>query len=102
MRFQIPQFIEMEVKLVGPFTLKQFLWIASGAAVLYLTFLLTNGGFWFFVIAVPVVGLAIALAYLKIDDVPLLNYIAYGLSYLTNPKQYIFKKDASFKPGGYT
>ena len=32
MRFQLPQFIETEVKIVGPFTLQQFLWVAGGAA----------------------------------------------------------------------
>ncbi len=31
MRFQVPQFIETETKIVGPFTLKQFLYIALGS-----------------------------------------------------------------------
>ena len=33
MRFQLPQFIETETKLVGPFTLKQFIYLAGGASV---------------------------------------------------------------------
>ena len=27
MQFQVPQFTETETKLIGPFTLKQFLWL---------------------------------------------------------------------------
>ena len=33
MRFQVPQFIEVEDKIFGPLTLKQFLYTAGGAAV---------------------------------------------------------------------
>ncbi len=91
MRFQLPQFIETEVKIVGPFTLKQFLWIAGGAAVLFLLFILVKG-FWFFVLALPIASIFIALAFVKVNEVPLLVYISYGLSYILNPKKYIFKK----------
>ena len=92
MRFQIPQFIETEVKIVGPFTLQQFLWVAGGAATLFLLFMFTKG-FLFITLALPISVIFIALAFVKIDGVPLLVYISYGLSYILNPKKYIFKKD---------
>ena len=92
MRFQLPQFIETEIKIVGPFTLYQFLWIAGGAAILFLLFIVVKG-FWFFVLALPVTAIFTALAFMKIGGVPLLVYISYGLSYILNPKKYIFKKD---------
>jgi len=91
MRFQLPQFIETEVKIVGPFTLYQFLWIAGGAAILFLLFILVKG-FWFFALALPIASIFIALAFVKINEVSLLVYISYGLSYIFNPKKYIFKK----------
>lgn len=93
MKFQLPQFIETEVKIVGPFTLYQFLWIAGGAAILFLLFTFIKG-FWFFVLAIPVAVIFLALAFWKIDGVPLLVYASYGLSYIINPKKYIFKKDS--------
>jgi len=34
MQFNVPQFIETEDKLIGPFTLKQFLYLAAGGALL--------------------------------------------------------------------
>ncbi|MEK7603663.1 MAG: PrgI family protein [Patescibacteria group bacterium] len=93
MRFQLPQFIETETKLVGPLTLKQFLWTASGAAIVFLLFQTTGGGFIFFAAGIPVMALFLALAFLKIEGTPLINYLAYLLSYLLNPKKYIFKKE---------
>src|SRR3989344_1864039 len=97
MRFQLPQFIETETKLVGPLTLKQFLWVAGGAAILFLLFMALQLSFLFFAFGIPVAGIFLALAFLKIDGMPLINYIAYLLSYLLNPKRYIFRKEEENK-----
>ncbi len=94
MRFQLPQFIETEIKIVGPFTLQQFLWIAGGTAFVFLLYTLVKGVL-FFVFAIPILGIFLAFAFLKIDGVPLIIYASYSLSYFTNPKKYIFKKDAN-------
>ncbi|MBI2064943.1 MAG: PrgI family protein [Candidatus Yanofskybacteria bacterium] len=77
MKFQIPQFIETETKLIGPFTLKQFLWLASGGALIFFMFLTMNS-LLFFLVAFPVGAFFAALAFVK-----------------TNPKQYIFKREES-------
>jgi len=101
MRFQLPQFIETETKIVGPFTLQQFLWVAGGAAFVFLLYTLITG-IWFFVFAIPIAIIFLALAFLKIEGVPLIVYASYGLSYLTNPKKYIFKKDEENKITNYS
>ena len=92
MRFQLPQFIETETKIVGPFTLQQFLWVAGGAAFTFLLYTLVKGVL-FFVLALPILGIFLAFAFIKIDGVPLIVYASYSLSYFTNPKKYIFKKE---------
>jgi hypothetical protein len=94
MKFQLPQFIETETKIVGPFTLKQFIWIAGGVALSTLIFM-TIGGILSFILILPVVGASLAFAFLKINEVPLLNYIAYFLSYTLNSKKYIYTKEQS-------
>jgi len=93
MKFQLPQFIETETKLVGPLTLRQFLWVAGGVAILFLLFILLGLSFVFFVAGLPIAAIFAALAFLKVDEMPLINYIAYLLSYLLNPKRYIFRKE---------
>src|SRR3989344_88813 len=53
MKFQVPQFIATETKLIGPFTLKQFLWLASGGMLIFLLFAVLNR-FLFFIVAIPI------------------------------------------------
>ena len=38
MRFQVPQFIEVEDKIFGPFTLKQFIYMAGGCGLSFVTY----------------------------------------------------------------
>lgn len=92
MKFQVPQFIATETKLIGPFTLKQFLWLASGGAIIFFLFLVMNR-YIFFMLAIPIGATSVALAFVKINEAPLMNYILYGVTYFFNPKQYIFKKE---------
>lgn len=92
MRFQLPQFIETEIKIVGPFTIKQFMWIAAGATLLFLDFSISQN-FWAFVIAIPVAAISLAFAFLKIDGMPLINYASNALSFAFGTKQYIFKEE---------
>lgn len=91
MKFQVPQFIETETKIIGPFTLKQFLWIGSGVAMLFLAFLILRSYLYIFVIvSIPIVTIFGSLAFIKIEGAPLFNYLVYGLAYFVNPKKYFF------------
>ena len=47
----------------------------------------------FFIVAFPIGAFFTALAFIKIGETPLMNYVLYGITYLANPKQYIFKKE---------
>ena len=92
MRFQVPQFIETEVKIVGPFTLKQFLFLAAGGVLIFilqyvlsLTYLIMAG--------LPIAIISIALAFYKVDGVPLPQYLLMALSFMTGPKRYQFRKE---------
>lgn len=91
MRFQVPQFIETESKIVGPFTLMQFLYLAMGGVLIFiLQFFLK---FAYLVIAgLPIALLAFALAFYKVDGIPFPKYLLMALSFLTGPKKYLFKK----------
>ncbi len=91
MRFQMPQFIETEVKLIGPFTLRQFLWLAFGAVLIYVLYL-TIHSFVFFIIALPLGALFAALAFVVVNGAPLINYVTYAINYAINPRKYIYKK----------
>ncbi len=60
--------------------------------MIFLLFLTLNS-LVFFVVAIPIGGFFAALAFIRINEAPLINYVTYGINYLFNPKQYIFKKE---------
>jgi len=92
MKFQVPQFIETETKLIGPFTLKQFLFVAGGACVGALEYMLLDG-IWFLLALVPTVAFFGALAFVRVDGQPFLNYLAYMLAYMLGSKRYVYRPD---------
>jgi hypothetical protein len=93
MQFQVPQFIETEDKIVGPLTLKQFLYIAAaGGASLFLYFAIPTMSIWL-VCTIFLVGIAIALGFLKYEGQSLPQLLANSMKFLWEPKMYAWQPD---------
>jgi hypothetical protein len=92
MKFQIPQFIEVEDKIFGPFTLKQFIYLAGGASIAVASVLMF-GTFLGLLIAAPIVAAALALAFYKINNRPFVNFLESAFHYAAKDKLYIWKKE---------
>ena len=91
MEFNVPQFIEKEPKIVGPFTFKQFIFIGiAGGLSIFLFF--TAPFFVFIILAVILVGGAFSLAFLKIERTSLPIFIKNFFSFIFKPKIYLWKK----------
>lgn len=91
MRFEVPQFIEVEDKIIGPFTWRQFVYLAGGAgAALVLYFTLPF--FLFIFVGVPIVILAGFLAFHKVNDRPFSNFLESGFNYFRKNKLYLWRK----------
>ena len=97
MKSQVPQFIETETKLIGPLTLKQFLFVAGGVSMTAMEYIILNG-LWFFLAAIPSLAFFGALAFLKVDGQPFLNYLAYMLAYIFGSKRYTFQTKQGSEP----
>jgi hypothetical protein len=100
MQFQVPQFIETEDKIVGPLTLKQFIYVAISFLISF--FLLSRLEFWLWIIIAAVLwGLSLSLAFYKPNGRPMINFILSAINYVWNPKIYLsrpaYKKDVSIK-----
>ena len=92
MEYQVPQFIEVEDKIICPLTLKQFIYLAGGAglvAVLVLSLPL----FIAIVLSIPVGGLALALAFYKMNGKPFVEILEAGFNYFLNRRLYLWKKE---------
>ena len=92
MKFQVPQFIETETKIVGPLTWKQFIWVALGVGLLLLLFRLLTGPLLIFV-SMIVIAIFGTMAFLRIEGMTLLEYLIKALSFTFGPKKYLFKKE---------
>jgi hypothetical protein len=91
MRFAVPQFIDVEDKLFGPLTLKQFIYLAGGAGIAIVTFYFF-GFFLAVLIGGPFVALAIALAFFKIHNRPFVFVLESAFYYIVKNKLYLWKK----------
>lgn len=92
MQYKVPQNIDLEDKIVGPFTMKQFVYLLFGGGVIYAwwSFLSKNYKDFtpeFLIIALPVGLLSFSLAIVKINDRPFEIFLANVFRFLLNPKQ---------------
>jgi len=91
MRFQVPQFIDIEDKIFGPFTFKQFIYIAGGAGICFVIY----NSLPFFIavlLIIPVGVFAGALAFYKVNNQPFINVVESYIGYAFQSKLYIWKK----------
>lgn len=91
MRFQVPQFIDIEDKIFGPFTWKQFLYLAGGAGISYVLYQILPL-FFAVILIIPVAGLALALTFIKVNNKPFVSVLESGIKYFFQSKLYIWKK----------
>ncbi len=92
MEYQVPQFVDVEDKIFGPLTIKQFVYLAGGAGLLAI--LVFTIPFTFAVIlGVPVAGLALALAFYRINGKPFVEIMEAGFLYLVGGRRYLWKKE---------
>ena len=93
MRFEVPQFIEIEDKIFGPLTWRQFVYLGGGlgaAVVMFLIFPLIVS----LIIGLPLALLAGALAFYPINNRPFSYFLEAVWGYFTNSRLYLWRRKA--------
>jgi hypothetical protein len=90
MEYQVPQFIEVEDKIVGPLTLRQFIYLAGGAGLSVLIFLYIPLWVGFPLIAI-VAAFSAALAFYRINGKPFIQILEAGFNFLIGSKLFIWR-----------
>jgi hypothetical protein len=91
MQFQVPQFIETEDKVIGPLTLKQFLYLAAAGAISFALFFFLKTFLW--IIATFILGsVGAALAFIKVQGRPLPKVLIAALSFYWKPRTYLWQR----------
>lgn len=94
MQFQVPQFIEAEDKIVGPLSLREFMYIGIAGAVCLILYFMVNQTFW--IIAAPLLmGAGIALAFIKINTRSLPDVVRTALAFYWRPQTYIWQPEGA-------
>lgn len=91
MRFEVPQFIDIEDKIFGPLTFKQFIYLIGGGGLSYVSYKLVPFPFsWILIIAF--VAIACALAFYKVNNRPFIEVAQSWMTYMIKGKLYIWKR----------
>ena len=92
MQFTVPQFIEHESKLMGPFTVKQFVYL--GVAGIICIFIFFIAPMTIFLLSVVFLGgIALSLAVIKIRGKNLPTVLSYLLKFNVSPKTYVWRNN---------
>jgi len=88
-QYQVPQFIEVEDKIFGPLTLKQFVYLAGGGGLILLFFTLLPL-YLTIILGIPIAALSAGLAFYTVNGRPLIFAMEHAFGYLFGTKLYLW------------
>ncbi len=88
----VPQYIDVEDKIVGPLTWKHLGWMFGGTAMAAVAFTMLDK-ITFIIVAIPIAIATAAMAFAKPMGVPLVEFLGYGFTFLFRPKKYIWQRE---------
>ncbi len=91
MQFKVPQFIDIEDTLFGPFTFRQFAYLVGGGGMIFVLYKLLP--FWIAIFFILPIGILTGLlTFYKINNKPFIYYLQAGISYALTSKLYVWKQ----------
>ncbi len=91
MRFQVPQFTEIEDKIFGPLTFKQFVYLIGGAGALFVLYSFLPL-FLVVIFGIPVALFSLALAFYRVNNQPFIKIVENAFHYFLSSKLYLWRK----------
>ena len=92
MQFQVPQFIEVEDKIFGPLTIKQFLYIGGGIGASAVLYIYIPYKIISVLLIIPVIVFSLALAFYKVNGKNFIDLAESFFYYSLGDKLYVWKK----------
>ena len=99
-QYPIPQFIEQEGKIAFFLSFKQFFYLVGAGVVIFMLYYILPSFLFYITAGITAIG-GIALAFVTINGVPVLNYVMSSVGFSMGGKDYTWKKKESpypFKP----
>lgn len=92
MQFRVPQFIDLEDKVVGPLTLKQFGYVIGAGGLSFIIWTFVTIRFIAIILIILVSSLFLALAFVKINNRSFGEILESAFRYFTGSKVYTWKQ----------
>ncbi len=92
MRFEVPQFIEIEDKIFGPLTWRQFLYLGGGVGMAVVLFLRLPF-IAFVATGIPLGLLSAALAFYPVNNRPFSYFLESIVNYFSQKRLYLWRKE---------
>ena len=97
MKFEVPQFINVEDKLFGPFTFRQSIYLVGGGGIVFLMYrtlpLVIVALF-----GIPIIAFTLALVFYKPNGRPFIHMVEAYVLYALTHKFYLWKKSENATP----
>jgi len=94
MRFEVPQFIEIEDKIFGPLTWRQFIYIGGGVGAAVAMFVVFPF-ILFLIFGIPLALIAAALAFFPVNSRPFSFFLQAIYDYFRNKRLYLWRQDSN-------
>ena len=93
MNFTIPQFIEMESKIVGPLTFKQFVFVATSTSFSFMIYFSVGKASTPLALAIIaiIMGTGCALAFVKIDGIDIVTVMKHYAAFSMAPRIFLWQ-----------
>lgn len=92
MQFKVPQFLDIEDKIFGPFTFRQFVYLVGGGGMCFTLYKLL-GLTWGALPIAFVASLALALTFYRPNSKPFVDMLEAGIKYFIQDKLYVWQKE---------
>ncbi|RJQ28723.1 PrgI family protein [Candidatus Parcubacteria bacterium] len=87
MQFQVPQFVDVEDTIVGPLTLRQFIYVAVAGGLSALLYFSVELWLWA-ILSIFFFGIAAALAFVKVNGRPIPRILLSAIQFYWKPQAY--------------
>jgi outer membrane biosynthesis protein TonB len=92
MQFQVPQFIETEDKIIGPFSLRQFAFVGVGGVLSAICYFALATWLWV-IVSLFIFSISLSLAFVKIEGRPFAQVIVSAFNFYWKPQTYVWQPE---------
>lgn len=91
-QYSVPQFIEVEDKIIGPFSLKQFLVLLGGAGIVFFLYKIISNLFFAILAGLPIAAATLFFVFGQFNGRSIGYLFSSALGFMSEPRYFVFHK----------